>query len=193
LNRLPAIALLLLLTACSVTDVPPPKGLPAIAEPSAAPSGPATKGQAAGNVNCPNTTSSGGVYTGFGAPVVDFNAGHQGQNLLVRCSNDLKVIILQLDISPATDAANALAIAERQLPGDLKPVYDKSAPTCRDLQFESATLKSLLGADDPDGVVNIELESALAPSFAYDDNKVDTAVIHQQYNLGETQPCIRGT
>ena len=192
LNRLPALALLLLLTACSVTYVPPPKGIPPITEPSVAPSAPATKGRAAGNVTCPNTTSSGAAYTGFGAPVVDFNAGHQGQNLLVRCSNDLKVIILQLDISPPTDAANALAIAKRQLPGDLRPVYDKSAATCRDLQFQSATLKSLLGADDPDGVVNIELESALAANFAYDDNSVDTAVLHQQYNLGETQPCIRG-
>lgn len=191
MNRIPALALLLLLSACSVSYVPPPKGIPPLTEPSAAPSAPATKGGAAGNVTCPNTTSAGAAYTGFGAPVGDFNFGHQGQNLLVRCSNDLKVIILQLDITPATNAANALAIAEKQLPGDLKPVYDKSAATCRDLQFQSATLKSLLGVDDPDGVVNIELESALAPNFAYDDNHVDTAVIHQQYDLGETQSCIR--
>jgi hypothetical protein len=192
LNRIPALALLLLLTACSVTYVPPPKGIPALTEPSLAPSAPASKGQAAGNVTCPTTTSAGAPYTGFGAPVVDFNAGHQGQNLLVRCSNDLKVIILQLDVTPAANAANALAMAERQLPGDLKPVYDKSAATCRDLQFQSATLRSLLGVDDPDGVVNVELESALAPNFVYDDNNVDTVVIHQQYDLGETQPCIRG-
>ena len=192
LKRLLALPLLLALAACSVTYVPPPKGLPPITAPSIAPSAPATKGEAAGNVTCPTTTTPApAAYTGFGAPVADFNAGHQGQNLLVRCSTDLKVIVLQLDISPAADAANALAQAERQLPPDLKPVYDKSDVTCRDLQFQSATLKQLLGPDDPDGVVNIELESALQAGFKYDDNNVDTAVLHQQYNLGETQPCLR--
>jgi len=191
LNRLPALGLLLWLSACSVTYVPPPKGIPAITEPAPPPSAPTSKGEAAGNVACPTTASAGAAYTGFGAAAADFNAGHQGQNLLVRCSTDLKVIVLQLDISPASDAANALAMARGELPNDLKPIYDRAAPTCRDLQFQSATLRSMLGVDDPDGVVNIELESALAPNLAYSDNKVDMALIHQQYNLGETQPCIR--
>ena len=187
-----ALPLTLLLMACSITYVPPPKALPPIAAPSAAPSLPATRGEEAGNVACPTAVGSGAGYTGFGASAGDFNAGHQGQALLVRCASDLKVIILQLDINPATDAANALAEAERQLPGDLTQVYDKSFPTCRQLQFKSATLKSLLGDDDPDGVVNIELETALAPGFRYDDRSVDTAVLHQQYNLGETEACLRG-
>jgi hypothetical protein len=77
-------------------------------------------------------------------------------------------------------------------PSDLKPVYDKSDTSCRDLQFQSATLATLLGTDDPDGVVNIELESALAPDFKYDGSAIDTAVIHQQYNLHETRSCLRG-
>jgi hypothetical protein len=192
LTRLPSLLLTLLLTACSVSYVPPPKGIPAITEPSAAPSAPVTKGSEAGNVACPSTVGSGAGYTGFGAPAADFNAAHQGQALLIRCADDLKVIVIQLDVSPATDAAGALAAAEKQLPGDLKPVYDKLASTCRDLQFQSATLKAELGKDDPDGVVNVELESALAPNFTYDSSRVDTVILHQQYNLGETQPCIRG-
>jgi len=191
LNRLFLLPLLLLLTACGVSYVPPPKGLPPIVAPTLAPSSTPGKGQAAGNVDCPTTVGSAAGYTGFGASAADFNAGHAGQGLLIRCSNDLKVIVLQLDVVPATNAAGALAFAEKQLPGDLKPVYDKSDATCRDLQFQSATLKTLLGADDPDGVVNIELESALQPGFKYDGNSVDTAVIHQQYDLGQTQACIR--
>jgi hypothetical protein len=50
----------------------------------------------------------------------------------------------------------------------------------------------MLGSDDPDGVVNLELESALATDFKYDPGQVDTVVIHQQYELNQSRPCIRG-
>jgi hypothetical protein len=191
LTRFLTVPLAVLMAACSVSYVPPPKGLPPILAPSVAPSIATSKGEAAGNVACPTTIGSSGGYTGFGAPAAEFNAGHQGTTPLIRCATDLKVIIYQLDISPGTTGDAALADAEKQLPSDLTPVYDKSGGTCRDLQFQSATLASLLGSDDPDGVVNIELESALAPNFTYNPTAVDTAVIHQQYNLHETRDCIR--
>ena len=54
------------------------------------------------------------------------------------------------------------------------------------------SLATLLGSDDPDGVVNIELESALAANFKYDATNVDTAIIHQQADLNVPRPCARG-
>jgi hypothetical protein len=134
---------------------------------------------------------SAGGYTLFGAPAPDFNAGHAGSSPLLRCATDGKVIVIQLDILPPSATASALATARRQLPSDLTPVYDRTVANCRTLQFQSKTLARVLGSDDPDGVVNIELESALAAGFAYDPKRVDTAVIHQQYDLNQTRPCLR--
>jgi hypothetical protein len=188
---LPVFLAVVLLAGCSVTYVPPKQLPPVLTEPTVPPSQAASRGEAAGNIACPTTIGSAAGYTLFGAPAPDFNAGHQGASLVVRCANDGKVIVLQLDISPPVPAAQALAIARRQLPGDLQPVYDRAEPTCRDVQLQSGTLASILGGDDPDGVVNIELESALATGFKYDSGKVDTAVIHQQYELRQTRPCIR--
>ena len=134
---------------------------------------------------------SGSAYTLFGAPAADFNAGHAGATFLKRCATDGKVIVLQLDISPAVSADQALALARHQLPPDLKPVYDHSQASCRDVQVQSAQLASVLGGDDPDGVVNIELESALATGFRYDLKHVDTVILHQQDELNQTRACIR--
>jgi hypothetical protein len=192
LRRLVPVCLALaLLAGCSVTYVPPKQLPPILTAPTIPPSQAPSRGEAAGNTACPTTIGSAAGYTLFGAPAADFNAGHQDKPLLVRCSTDGKVIVLQLDISPPVPAAQALAIARRQLPGDVQPIYDRVEPTCRDVQLQSATLASLLGADDPDGVVNIELESALATGFTYNPGQVDTAVIHQQYELRQTRPCIR--
>ena len=102
------------------------------------------------------------------------------------------MIVLQLDMSPSVTADQALALARRQLPSDLKPIYDHSLANCRDVQLQSVQLASLLGSDDPDGVVNLELESALATNFKYDGNHVDTVVLHQQDELNQTRPCVRG-
>jgi hypothetical protein len=193
LRRLVPVCLAALLVAagCSVTYVPPKQLPPTLTEPTVPPSQAASRGEAAGNTACPATIGSTAGYTLFGAPAPDFNAGHPGASLLVRCATDGKVIVLQLDISPPAAAGQALAIARRQLPSDVQPVYDRVEPGCRDVQLQSATLATMLGADDPDGVVNIELESALADGFQYDPGKVDTAVIHQQYELRQTRPCIR--
>jgi hypothetical protein len=188
---LPVCLALVLLAGCSVTYAQPKPLPPILTEPTIPPSQAASRGEAAGNTACPSTIGSAAGYTLFGAPAPDFNAGHPGTSLLVRCSTDGKVIVLQLDISPPVPAAQALAIARRQLPGDVQPVYDRVEPTCRDVQLQSGTLATRLGADDPDGVVNIELESALASGFKYDPTQVDTAVIHQQYELRQTRPCIR--
>ncbi len=189
---LPAFLALTLLAGCSIAYVPPKKLPPILTEPTIPPSQSPSRGEAAGNIDCPNKIGTATGYTLFGAPAPDFNAGHQGSSPLVRCATDGKVIVLQLDISPALPAAQALAIARRQLPGDVQPVYDRLKLTCRDVQLQSRTLAALLGSDDPDGVVNIELESALATDFKYDPGRVDTAVIHQQDELNQTRPCVRG-
>ena len=180
-----------MLAGCSVTYVAPPKPLAPITEPTLAPSLAPSRGSAAGNVDCSRTVGSAAGYTLFGAPAPDFNAGHPRTSLLIRCATDGKVIVLQLDISPAATADKALAIALQQLPSDHKPIYDHSQPNCRDIQLKSAQLASILGSDDPDGVVNVELESALATNFKYDGNHVDTVVLHQQDDLNQTRPCIR--
>ena len=189
---LPACLALLLLAGCSITYVPPKKLPPILTEPTVPPSQSPSRGEAAGNLDCPKTIGSATGYTLFGAPAPDFNAGHQGSSPLLRCATDGKVIVVQLDISPPATAGAALAIARRQLPADVKPVYDHLQVSCRDIQLQSKTLAAILGSDDPDGVVNIELESALATGFAYDPSQVDTAVIHQQYELNQTRPCLRG-
>jgi hypothetical protein len=183
---------LLVLTGCSINYVAPKPAPAPVTSPTTAPSYPTSRGEAAGNIACPATIGSAGGYTLFGAPAPDFNAGHAGSSPLLRCATDGKVIVIQLDISPPSATANALATAQRQLPSDLTPVYDRTAANCRNLQFQSKTLARVLGSDDPDGVVNIELESALATGFAYDPKRVDTAVIHQQYELNQSRPCLRG-
>ena len=173
-----------------VPPKPPPPTLPPL--PSVAPSGFAFPGEAAGNVDCTKAVGSQTGYTLFGAKAEDFNAAHQGSGLLIRCSNDGKVIVLQLDVSPPATAAAVLSQARKQLPSDLKLVYDKTQATCRTLQYQSAILAGQLGKDDPQGVVNVELESALAGDFKYDAGRVDTAVIHQLFAVNQTSACVRG-
>jgi hypothetical protein len=143
-------------------------------------------------VDCSKALASAGAYGLFGARAEDFNAAHPGSTALIRCSNDGKVIVLQLDVAPPSTASAALAAARKQLPNDLRLVYDKTQSTCRDLQYRSAILAGQLGADDPEGVVNIELESALAPDFKYNGNRVDTAVIHQLFAVNQSSACLRG-
>jgi len=180
------------MAACSVTYIPPKKLPPILTEPTIPPSQAPSRGEAAGNTDCLKAIGSASGYTLFGAPAPDFNAGHPGVSPLIRCATDGKVIVLQLDISPPLPAAQAVAIARRQLPGDVQPIYDRIQLNCRDVQLQSRTLAAMLGSDDPDGVVNIELESALAAGFKYDPGRVDTAVIHQQDELNQPRPCLRG-
>ena len=181
-----------LLAGCSVTYIPPRAPPPTLAPlPSVGPSAAAFPGEAAGNVDCSAAMGSAAGYTQFGARAEDFNAAHQGSQFLARCSNDGKVIVLQLDIAPPSAASAALASALKQLPGDLKPVYDRTQASCRELQYQSSALAKQLGADDPQGVVNIELESALAPNFKYDGGQVDTVVVHQLYALNQSSACLR--
>jgi hypothetical protein len=193
LNRLlPALVGLLVLSGCGISYIAPKPTPAPVTVPTLAPSYPASRGEAAGNVACPTTIGNAGGYSLFGALAPAFNAGHGGSSPLLRCATDGKVIVVQLDISPPSATASALATAKRLLPADLTPVYDKTDANCRSLQFQSKILAGVLGSDDPDGVVNIELESALATGFAYDPEQVDTAVIHQQYELNQTRPCLRG-
>jgi len=181
-----------LLAGCSVTYIPPRAPPPTLAPlPSVGPSAAAFPGEAAGNVDCSAAMGSAAGYTQFGARAEDFNAAHQGGGFLIRCSNDGKVIVLQIDASPPASAAAVLATVRKQLPGDLKLVYDKTQATCRNLQYRSAILAGQLGQDDPQGVVNIELESALAPNFKYDGGQVDTVVVHQLYALNQSSACLR--
>jgi len=193
LKRLVPLFATLLLASCGIKYVapsPPPPTLPPL--PSVAPSGQLFRGEAAGNVDCSTAVGSAGGYALFGAKAEDFNAGHQGSQLLVRCSNDGKVIVVQFDLSPPSGAAAAIAAAKKQLPADLKPVYDRTQANCRDLQYRSDILAGQLGSDDPDGVVNIELESALTANFKYDGSHVDTAVIHQLFAVNQSSSCLRG-
>jgi hypothetical protein len=193
LKRLVPLCLAVLLASCAVRYVapsPPPPTLPPL--PSIAPTGPQFRGEQAGNVDCPKAIGSTGGYGLFGARAEDFNAAHQGSQILARCSTDGKVIVLQLDLAPPGSASAALAAATKQLPADLKLVYDKTQANCRDLQYRSDILASQLGVDDPEGVVNVELESALAANFKYDHNRVDTAVIHQLYAVNQSSACLRG-
>lgn len=193
MSRIALVALSAVLVAgCSVTYIAPsPARRTLPPAPSVAPSASAFPGEAAGNVDCSKSIGSKAGYTLFGAKAEDFNAAHQGDGLLIRCSNDGKVIVLQIDISPPASAAAVLSTTRKQLPGDLKLVYDKTQATCRDLQYRSAILAGQLGQDDPQGVVSIELESALAADFKYDGGHVDTVVVHQLYGLNQSSACLR--
>jgi len=185
-----ALLVVVVVAGCGVKYVAPPRPLATLPPPTATP-GP-QRGEAAGNVEC-SKASAAGTYGLFGAPAPAFNSAHAAQPLLIRCSNAGKVIALQMDLVPAMTAANALAAARRQLPTDLKLVYDHTQATCRDLQFQSATLASVLGPDDPDGAVNVELDSTLQYGFRYRPDAVDTVAIHQLNALNSSAPCLRGT
>lgn len=188
-------ALALVAMGCSVTytkkdpNVAYPLNLPSPTAPIPSPAN-----VDPGNVACATDVAPAApAYGGFGARIADFNAAHKSGAPEIRCSTDQHVIVIQLDLNPATSAAAAVAAAKRELPDDLVTVYDKTYPTCRDLQFTSAKLAAALGADDPSGAVNVELESTLAVGFKYDPNQVDTALFHSDETPGQSLPCTRGT
>lgn len=189
-----AAALAFVVLACSVTytkkdpNVVQPFDLPSPTAPIPSPAN-----VDPGNVACnTNLSQSAPAYGGFGAPVADFNAAHRSAAPEIRCSTDQHVIVIQIDLNPPVSADAALSAAKKELPGDLATVYDKTYPTCRDIQFTSAKLASALGQDDPSGVVNVELESTLAVGFKYDPSQVDTALFHADEAPGQTLPCARG-
>lgn len=147
-----------------------------------------------GNVACAtDVAASAPAYGGFGAKIADFNAANRSGAPEIRCSTDQHVIVIQLDLNPAVSADNALVAARRELPDDLTVVYDKTYPTCRDIQFTSPKLAAVMGQDDPPGVVNVELESTLQTGFKYDPTQVDTALFHSDETPGQSLPCARGT
>jgi len=161
---------------------------------------PATAGDI-GNINCPTEAGSANGLTGFGATIGAWNATHErdpqylswGPKLrdgrrtypIVRCSNDGRVIAIERHIYPPVTATKALASARTELPVDVKLIYDFTQAQCRNLQYQSQTLASEMGADNPEGIADIQLESPLVGSEAtYHATTVDTAHIDLLDPLG---------
>jgi hypothetical protein len=156
-----------------------------------------------GNVNCSTKAGSAAGLTGFGATIGAWNATHErdpkylswgpvlgdGRRMYstVRCSNDGLVIVVQEHIYPAVTATRALALARAELPSDVKLVYDFTQAQCRNLQYQSQTLASEMGAGNPDGIANIQLEVPLpsvGTDLTYDADNVGTIYIDLLDALG---------
>ena len=146
-----------------------------------------------GNVNCSTESGSANGWTEFGATIGAWNASHErdpnylewgpklgdGRRMypIVRCSNDGRVIALERHIYPPVTAAGALAAAKGELPADVKVVYDVTQAECRIVQYQSATLASEMGNDNPDGIADIQLESPIISGLTYDPASIGTARI----------------
>jgi hypothetical protein len=66
-----------------------------------------------------------------------------------------------------------LELAFGELPADVQTVYDHPHDKCRLVQMRSAELSQTLGSDDPTGVVNIDLETAIGAAPNIDAVHID--------------------
>jgi hypothetical protein len=83
-------------------------------------------------------------------------------------------------MNPPVVAATAVGLALAELPADVKLVYDFTQTQCRNLQYQSQTLASEMGADNPDGIADIQLESPLSSTglgLTFQPDSVETAHI----------------
>lgn len=67
----------------------------------------------------------------------------------------------------------------------MKLVYDITQKQCRNIQYQSQTLKDEMGSDNPDGIADVQLESPLVGAdLTYHANSVETAHIDLLDALG---------
>jgi|GEM_PF-3887450 hypothetical protein len=149
-----------------------------------------------GNVNCSTDAGPATGLTKFGATIGAWNATHvrdaqylswgpllpDGERTYptVRCSTDGRVIVIQVHMNPPVAAATAVGLALAELPADVKMVYDVTQAQCRNLQYQSQALASEMGADNPDGIADIQLESPLPSAglgLTFQPDSVETAHI----------------
>jgi len=77
----------------------------------------------------------------------------------VRCSTDGYVIAEEIRPVFGSPAGQAVRVALTDVPNDGQKVYDDVHAHCRLLQYSSLELARQLGADDPDGRVDIVFQS----------------------------------
>ena len=149
----------------------------------------------AGSVDCPSGKAARAGLQNFGAyigtwdanrphdPTVasDYVIGIVPGHVSVRCSTDDFVVVEQLHPRFQVPAGTAVRVALTELPDDSEKVYDHTHPGCRVLQYRSHQLAQQLGADDPDGRVDIVFTSE---STTYNAAAVRTIVLDLGDRLG---------
>ena len=149
----------------------------------------------AGSIDCPSGKAARAGLQNFGAyigtwdanrphdPTVasDYVIGIVPGHVSVRCSTDDFVVVEQLHPRFQAPAGTAVRVALTELPDDSEKVYDHTHPACRVLQYRSHQLAQQLGADDPDGRVDIVFTSE---SIAYNSAAVTTIVLDLGDRLG---------
>jgi len=89
----------------------------------------------------------------------DYVIGTIAGRVTVHCSNDGYVIVEEIRPVFASPAGQAVRVALTDVPDDGQKVYDHVHARCRLLQYSSLELARQLGSDDPDGRVDIMLQS----------------------------------
>jgi hypothetical protein len=153
-----------------------------------------TPGRDPGNVNCSTAAGSTTGLTKFGAKIGAWNATHErdpqylewgplladGRRTYptVRCSTSGRVIVIARHIYPPVVADAAVTLAVAELPSDAKLVYDFMQAQCRNLQYRSLNLAAEMGADNPQGIADVQLESPIVGADAsFHPDNVDTASV----------------
>jgi hypothetical protein len=190
-----AAGLVALCAGCGSAEQAQPAATTAQAQASASTSGEVPPpGRDPGNVNCSTTAGSQTGLTKFGATIGAWNATHErdpqylswgpllpdGRRTypVVRCSTSGRVIVIQRHMNPPVSADVAVGLAVAELPADVTLVYDLTQAQCRNLQYRSLTLAAEMGADNPQGIADVQLESPLVGADAtFHADSVETAHI----------------
>jgi len=89
----------------------------------------------------------------------DYAIGTLAGRVTVRCSTTGYVIVEEIQPVFGSPAGQAVRVALTDIPTDGQKVYDHVHARCRLLQYSSRELARQLGADDPDGRVDIMFQS----------------------------------
>jgi len=117
----------------------------------------------------------------------DYTIGTLTGRVTVRCSTTGYVIVEEIRPVFGSPAGQAVRVALTDIPTDGQKVYDHVHARCRLLQYISRELARQLGADDPDGRVDIMFQS---DGNAYNSASVKLIRMDLLDALGsDTRPC----
>lgn len=92
-------------------------------------------------------------------PALPLNGGHVRDKYVSVYRFGDRVLLYEINLKPGTSEQEALLFSSIELPSDARIVWQRELPGCKQIQFQSETLRRIVGDQVPDGGVQVEFSA----------------------------------